>query len=60
MVYRCVAVRLSMRIRINEILGMDDFLIYAKLLDGRGGARDISAAELAEWQPEHGGIVVAF
>jgi zinc transporter len=43
-----------MRRRNKEILGMDDFLIYAKILDGQGGARDISAAELAEWQPEHG------
>ena len=60
MVYRRVAVRLSMRIRNNEILGMDDFLIYAKLLDGRGGAHDISAAELAEWQPEHGVLWLHF
>ncbi|WP_269618766.1 zinc transporter ZntB [Zhongshania sp. BJYM1] len=33
---------------------MDDFLVYAKILDGKGGARDISSAELAKWEPAHG------
>ena len=33
---------------------MDDFLIFAKLLDGNGGARDVSAEEIAQWQPAQG------
>jgi zinc transporter len=33
---------------------MDDFLIFAKLLDGNGGARDVGAEEIAQWQPAQG------
>ncbi|CAA0105905.1 Zinc transport protein ZntB [Zhongshania aliphaticivorans] len=49
-----VAVRLSVTSLNKEILGMDEFLVYAKILDGQGGARDISEAELSTWQPEQG------
>ena len=33
---------------------MGEFLVYAKLLDGRGGARDLSKAEIETWTPETG------
>ena len=33
---------------------MDDFLIYGMLLDGKGGARPMSHAEIDAWQPGQG------
>jgi zinc transporter len=46
--------RLSVTSDNNEIPDMDEFLIYAKILDGKGGARDVSQAEVASWQPGDG------
>ena len=33
---------------------MDDFLVYGMLLDGKGGARPLSHAEIDVWQPSDG------
>jgi zinc transporter len=33
---------------------MDDFLVYAYLLDGRGGAKHLSHAEVDAWTPDQG------